>query len=381
MCITAGITTPVRDHQFLNEQIKTIMKKKNTERFVRVDNDFLNLPEIEYTIENLKGPGLAMAIMLLERLQYRKNTIGLISNLGRTARKLGVQKRTLIGMLCKCPVFRVDLKRGIFYAPRLRKKFKLSVELTDEEINDVMSNGNIYYGSGEKKAQKAEVSENDSESFSKHSRKSSSQPSDIQQKRTPYIYKDRYISHRNIEVESNSARASERPCPAVTADDKEFKKILSSDTWRRAVTMRTGIDLDDDATLAIFAEWMHDYCVSIQKRLRDDSDVRSYAASLLRRGTKTRGEFDNYATEHQKPRELTPIEPPHAEFEFIFDGMRYTKQGQLIPFDAPVARTNRQWFSYIRNRWVERSEYDEEAENAVLKRMIREIPGYVRHTA
>ena len=264
-----------------------------------VDRDFLDLPEIEYTLEKQKGLGLSMVILLLERLQYRWHTIGLVANLGRVARQLGVQKRTLIDMMCRCPVFRVDMERGIFYAPRLRRRFKLPVSLTEEEADDVLRDGNIYLGRGEKREQKEKLSESKSRTISNHSQKSPSQVSDNQQNRTPDIYKDRYISERNIEVESNSARADERTCHAAVADAKEFKEILSSDTWLMTVGRQTGINLADNATLSTFSEWMQAYCISTEKYLGVAADVSSYAASLLRKGTKTLTEFDVYLAEHQ----------------------------------------------------------------------------------
>ena len=355
------------------------MNNKSKQKFLRVDRKFFDLPEVEYTIEHLKGIGLAMVVLLLERLPYRTHTIGLIANLGALALKLGVQKRTLLSMLCRCPVFKVDVKRGIFYAPRLRRKYKLASDPTDDEVNDVLHAGNIYFGDAENGAKAKGSSANISKPFSKRSSKSASQHADNQQKQTSKTYKDIDISKRNIKVESNSACAGDRPCHD-DADDKEFKEILSSARWRRSVANRTGVSLDDDATLTAFASWMCSYCISMQKHLADAADVRNYAANLLRPGTKTRTEFDNYVAERKHDEPPVYAEPPHSEFEFIYHGMRYTKQGQLIPIDAPMPTSNSQWFSYIKNRWVERAEYQEDVENAAFERIVKDNPGYVCRT-
>ena len=358
---------------------KEEMKNNRLQRYVRVDKSFLDLPEVEDTLENLKGIGFAMAVLLLERLQYRKHTIGLIANLGGIARMLGVQKRTLINMLLRCPVFRVDVKHGLFYAPRLRKKYKLSAELTDDEIKDVVSDGNIYYGTGEKCATDNELSEKESKTKSKRFQKSSSQPSDNQEK-CGGVYKDidRDISDRNIDIESNKAFGDKPSCHDDADDAEEFKKILSSDKWRKSVSSRFGINLTDSVTLDRFAEWMAEYCTSMQKHLKNTADVRKYAANLLRSGTKTRAEIDRYLSEHQN---VTPPEPkqlPHSEFEFVFNGMRYTRNGQLIPADAPLPTSDTQWYSYLHDRWVERKDYHKDIEESALKRRMHDNPGYVR---
>ena len=355
------------------------MNNKCSQKFLRIDRNFMDMPEVEYTIEHLKGIGFAMVVMLLERLPYRTHTIGLISNIGAIAAKLGVQKRTLVNMLCRCPVFKVDLKRGIFYAPRLRRKYKLAATPTDEEINDVLHGGNIYVASAENAAADKRGSENKTKTFSNRSSKSPSQTPGNQRKRTSKPYKDIDISNRNIKVESNSACAEDRPCHAVAAAE-EFKEILSSREWRSSVTMRTGVNLNDDGVLSAFAAWMRSYCVSMQKRLTDGDDVRNYAANLLRRGTRTRSELDAYLSECQAAGESEPERLPESPFEFIFDGMRYTKQGQLLPLDAPASTSNDLWFSYIHNCWVERGDYDRKAEDAVLKRRMAENIGYVRRT-
>ena len=355
------------------------MKTGRLQRFVRVDSDFLELPEIQDTIAELKGNGLTMVIMLMERLLYRKHTIGLIKNLGMTAAKVGVQRRTLISMLCRCPVFRVDLERGYFYAPRLRKKFGLPTEVSEEEVADILSNGNIYYGSGEKSAKNDNKNENKTKSFSNHSQKQASQLPDNQQKQG-FRYKDidKDISNRNIEIESNRELKDNSPCVTDAADAEEFKKILSSPRWLSAVQILTGINLTDPQTLTIFSGWMSDYCTSMQKRLRDVQDVRSYAASLLRKDTRTRTQFDHYLSSRLQELERQKLNPPHSQYESVVAGMRCTKSGQFIPVNAPFPERDGLWFSYIQHRWLPRADYDPVKEEAYLQKKIEEDEGYMR---
>ena len=357
------------------------METKRTIRYIRIDRDFMDLPEIEDTVVRLKGVGFAMVIFLLERLQYRNHAVGSLDNLSIIAKKLGVQIHTVIDMLQKCPVFRVDMKHRIFYAPRLRKRMGLPEELSEDDIEDVLRNGTVCYKGVAGSLKKARSSKSKSQTKSKRFEKSASQLPDNQQKCVADKDIDKDISDRNIKIESNKAQADKSSCGVVDADGgKEFKEILSSSGWLRSVEMRTGVKLSDATVLGRFASWMSGYCTSIQKRLGDAADVRGYAMNLLRKGSRTRAEFDVYLAEHQQVAPPVYTEPPHSEFEFIHHGMRFTNQGQVVPLDAPMPESGSQWFSYIHNRWVERRDYREDVENAALERIMKDNPGYVCRT-
>lgn len=125
---------------------------------ISVDDNFLSYPEIEYTMDNFKSRGFAVVILVLERLVHRKGRIGLYKNLEMVARYLHIQVRTVVKIVDQCGVFKSDHKHGLFYSPRLRRRFHLPLYVSESEAEDIAANGNVYLGWCKKHSRQFEVS-------------------------------------------------------------------------------------------------------------------------------------------------------------------------------------------------------------------------------
>lgn len=350
--------------------------RKNYKKYIMFNSEFLDLPEIVETMDKYKAVGLSAVLLMLERLLHRTHAIGRIEQSGYLHKKLGIQKRTLYKLIHEMPVFRVD-DNGLFWSPRLRQKLGLPADPTEEEIADVLKNGNIYYGSQQTESAADTLSTKEIKTFSKHSSKSTPQLSDNQQKHISN--KDKDISDSNKEIESNKEKTKNISTCAADYDAKEFREILSSRSWCRSVKKRMSVDLEDDKILASFAEWMANYCATMEKKLKNKTDLRQYACNLLRPGSKTRAEFDNSMTESTKePKETVEIAvQAKSKYEEVMDGIRYSCNGQLLP-DASTGQPEPQaMYSYINNCWIDKSAYDKDREITTLKNNIRSNPRYI----
>ena len=207
-----------------------------------VDDYFLSLPEIKDTIDEYKGRGLAVIIALFTRMIHLKGAIGVYKNLDEAARKLGMHKKTLIDIMKSSSAFVVDEKRKLFYSPCLRGILKLKPRPNIEELDDIAENGNIYLGwckrhsrqkeyamekaerIKEKKLHKAEKMHcvekphltKDTPKINNHIEKACTQDADNQAGHM--VYKDKYISFRNILTTSNNALRNNIP-PCSDDDD------------------------------------------------------------------------------------------------------------------------------------------------------------------
>lgn len=355
--------------------------KKNYTKYIKLDYNFLHLPEVCATIEKFKSEGLTTVVLVLERLLYRTHTIGMFDNLGNIHTKVGVQKRTLVKLISSIPVFRVDEKNGLFWAPRLRKKLGLPADPTEEETEYIVKNGNIYYGSAEKNADDEMISQNKMKSISNHSSKPCSQLTDNQKKQ--HCNKDNNISNKNKEISSNNANTKQVSlCAADAADEKEFKEILSSTHWCKSVSKRMGIDLSDDHTMSKFAEWMYAYCATNEKKIRDSSELRKYAANLLRNGTNTRAEIDKFMDEHESEKSASNVEEHEkpSEYELVYNKIRFSASGNRLPDWAPQQPSLDVAFSYIQGKWIPYEQFDQEKEKGVLEYKEKNEPEYFEMT-
>ncbi len=350
------------------------MTKTNKNVKVVVDYDFLALPEIKQIRAKYKYLGFTVAVMLQLELSKYKHGIGRISALRPMSHEIGVQLKTLTGIMNECCMFVMDYKNDVFYIPRLRKKLHLTIQPSDEEINDILNNGNVYYGYGEKRDTESETYEKDSEKISERFEILQTQNADNQNK-SDFTIKDKDIKVKDKDIISDDDDAGEN----------KFKEILSSHSWCRSVKKRHGVNLEDAGTLGIFAQWMYNYCRTNDKKLNSRSELRRYASNLLRHGTNTRAEFDRYCTEAVPDQYMTmhcadnQRKDIHiADYENVCDGVRYTCEGQIIPHDAPKQPAPSMAYSYIRNEWISIREYDAVSETAAYDRNVSEIPGYVK---
>ncbi len=345
--------------------------KLNINSGFMLTENMLRLPEVAHTIEKWKSKGFAMLMYMKFELKKSRNGIGSFKNIGSYARKMGIQKHNLIKMIQECEAYHYDAKRGLFWSPRMRKGYKLSIDPSEDELNDIMSNGTIYFGHDsetEKRAFNLDV-------FAKHSSNQKAQDTDNQEEYDS-DNKSKVIS--NVSKEIVSEKADENKNSVCTDDDevKEFKEILSSKSWCKSVTKRLGIDLTDDSTLNLFSEWMYVYCRSNEKKLTGKSELRRYAGNLLRQDTKTRAEFEKYADRNkcEEYESATNTPEEQSEYEIVVGDMRFSATGHHLPDWAPQQPSLDMSFSYIKGRWIDNKEFDENKELAVLKNWEQNAP-------
>lgn len=350
-------------------------QRKNSAGAVLINKEFMNMPEIVQMFCDNGGKYLNILIYISYRLSMFKNAIGLKKDLRGFANYLQRYESNLKKIMLETHYFVIDEVHGIFYSPRQRIYCGLEAHPSEEEIRDVLENGNIFYGRKKSARNAAENTAKKEGRMTEEIIKKKmlkSEPSDIQTKDDCLsISKSKNITNSisNITTKDNAC-SNTAACSDEVDDVKEFKEILSSPSWCRSVHKRLGVNLEDTATLETFAQWMHSYCTSQQKRMKNSTEVRRYATNLLRQDTRTRSEYERYVSNGNTgcttaaSKNDVEIEAEPADYECVVDGMRYSCNGQLLPPDAPKQPSPNMMYSYLNNTWVYGKDYDRASESA-----------------
>ena len=365
-------------------------KTKNSAGAVIINKEFMNMPEIVHMFCEDGGKNLNVLIYVCYHLSKCKNAIGLTNRLHGIASYLKKYENSLEKIMLQTGYFVIDHEHGIFYSPRQRMYYGLESTPSEEEINDILTNGNIFYG--RKKRVRNTTVEASQKTAKKEGRitEESLKKNLLEPENTDNQAKDDSVSNnksKDITNDKSNVTTKEDACSSTTAcsddDVNEFKRILSLDEWRQSVHRCTGVNLEDASVLDGFANWMHNYCISKEKTVKGEKEIRRYAANLLRTDSKTRAEYDSYAASDTHAEEQNAdtadlrIVPEDPDYEYVTNGMRYSCNGQLLPPDAPRQPSPYAVYSYMSDRWIKSCEYDKTAERKAYIRRRTSEPWYL----
>ena len=112
------------------------------------NENFLKYLNVKCVVERGGFMAVGLLYIVCSYLKHCKNTIGLTSDLRSIARVAHVHERNLRKWMGESRLFVVDDELGVFYFPTYRHHFKLADNPSDDELRDLVENGNVYKSAG-----------------------------------------------------------------------------------------------------------------------------------------------------------------------------------------------------------------------------------------
>ena len=368
-----------------------------------VNEWFLAQSEIKRFIRREGMVGLGRLIEIALHLLRCDNTIGMMDDLVDTASDSCTRTSTLKKMVEECGLFDCQERDGKFFFvfKLLRKMLGLNLTITEEELDFVAENGNrtkeLSKRSREKKNDK---DDDDSTKYNKNKPKKQQEIYDktslskllecqsIDNKDVmPFPISDNdsnvhYITESNGNDNEHTTTSVSKvdSSAAAGAEDKSFnfleKKLIPCIQWRKSTSKTRCINLEDDKTLHIFAEWMENYCISNNTMPSSLDEIMHYASCLLAKKNHTRRDFDKYLADAlgikpESKKKQTVAEAPacgpihirtRGTFEQLINGKRIGLEGQELPLDAPKLYNEDDRWSYKLHKYVKKWEWNKDEE-------------------
>ncbi len=314
----------------------------NYKNAVVISEAFMNLPEVKFA--KMKYGARAMGIILetLRQLNKCKNSLGTYIDIDIISTETHMNISKLIEWYNDTKIFTVKILedenisekeyrkkcrertlRAIIYCGRTRMCFKnVPRDPTQEEIDDVLTNGSIYIGDNRKKLGKKAAGSSEKEekqTKTKHVTDKNSakvellntQSSDTKKDAPSLIHITSSISSSSdiIRQDNNISNVPLTPKESFMPEENKEKeegvsednfknfreKVYATDKeWRNSIKSIRNVDLVSDKMLGIFAKWMYNYCVCSGKIPETTADIQHYAFWLLDKRHATRKSFDEF---------------------------------------------------------------------------------------
>ena len=368
-------------------------------RYVYNEN-FLHYPQISRILEcgGYKAHGLLYIVC--DYLKHCKYGIGFTRDLRIIAHKAKIRSKSLNEWMKETELFVFNDEKGLFICPCYRHYFGIDDFPSEEEIDDVVKNGNIYIGKAKKNddeddeqvckddlnSVKDEEECNTSSTLVKLQNSQDTEAEDVTP--SPYNSKDEdTFSDISLQSSENTdkytitstAGAEKAEVEGGVSFDFFRKNLLSNQEWLDKISKIRCVNVWDKDEAEVFARWMYDYSTCYGIVYKDADAMRHHAFCLLAQGRNTRKMFDAYVKEElkklvdERARAETEEYESQPNFEYVEHGHRYAFHGEMIPRYAPPQPGNDVRWSYIRDRWVPLDGYDAEKEWRYARDMIRKL--------
>ena len=361
---------------------------------------FLQYPQIQRVLQRGGFKAYGLLYIVCAYLKHCKCSVGLTDDLCLLARKAKMRVGSLKEWMSQSGLFVIDDEKGLFCFPCFRHYLGLADTPSDEEIKDIVNNGNIYKAEPKKSTDdtddKACTDDNDTVTDEQETDTNATinQLQNSQDVDSEEVKASAYRVHdtsSNSRISLQSSESTENNTITTSTADSEkveveggvsfdfFRKnLLSNQDWLDKISKIRCVNVWDKDEAEVFARWMYDYSTCYGIVYKDADAMRHHAFCLLAQGRNTRKMFDAYVKielkrlrdkeyEEEQRRYNKPV------YEYRMDGHRYAYHGEILPRDAPEQPSRDVRWSYIQKKWVSGTGYDAEKEWAYEEEEIKKI--------